>query len=209
MARPQAPHLPDTNQLAHLLAWRGAWISQRKSHPIPAVPRTVMYAAQAVVQGGRDGLGRTSEGRLAVDLSVPDEMGGNGGPGTNPEELFAVAYAACFQSVLLAIARGRNLDASGSQVTSQVGIGPAVNGAAGNGGFGLTVSLDLQAPNLTAAQAADLMARAHQRCPYSAATRGNIEVTLTVAGMPLAEAAATAAESPAACDDGSPRRVGS
>jgi lipoyl-dependent peroxiredoxin len=168
------------------------------------VPRTVMYAAQAVVQGGRDGLGRTSEGRLAVDLCVPEEMSGNGGPGTNPEELFALAYAASFQSALLGIARGRSLDAAGSQVTSQVGIGPT-----GYGGFGLMVSLDLQAPNLTAAQAADLMARAHECCPYSAATRGNIEVTLTVAGMPLAQAAETAAESPATCDDGSPRRVGS
>jgi lipoyl-dependent peroxiredoxin len=192
MARPQAPHLPDTTQLARLLAWRGAWISmmnmrvvsgQKRSYPVPAVPRTILYAAEAVVQGGRDGAGRASEGGLDVDLSVPEEMSGNGGPGTNPEQLFAVAYAASFQSVLLGIARGRNLDASGSVITCQVGIGPA-----GNGGFGLMVSLDLEAPNLTAVEAADLMARAHERCPYSSATQGNIEVTLTVAGMPLAQA---------------------
>ena len=197
MARPQAPHLPETTQLARLLAWRGAWISminmraaagQERSRPAPAVPRTVLYAAEAVVQGGRDGAGRISEGGLDVDLSVPEEMSGNGGPGANPEQLFAVAYAASFQSALLGIARARNLDASGSQITCQVGIGPA-----GNGGFGLTVSLDLQAPDMTAVEAADLMARAHERCPYSAATQGNIEVMLTVAGMPLARAGEAAA----------------
>jgi lipoyl-dependent peroxiredoxin len=197
MARSQAPHLPDTTQLARFLAWRGAWISmmnmrvvsrQKRRHPVPAVPRTVLYAAEAVVQGGRDGAGRISEGGLDVDLCVPEEMSGNGGPGTNPEQLFAVAYAASFQSALLGIARGRDLDASGSQITCQVGIGPA-----GNGSFGLMVSLDLQAPNLTAVQAADLMAHTHERCPYSAATQGNIEVTLTVAGMPLARAGETAA----------------
>jgi lipoyl-dependent peroxiredoxin len=148
----------------------------------------VLYTAEAVVEGGRRGRGRTSDGRLEVDLSVPEDMGGDGGHGTNPEQLFAVGYAACFQSALLGVARGRNLDASGSQITSRVGIGPT-----GHGGFGLVVSLDLHAPNLTAAQAADLMARAHERCPYSIATRGNIEVTLTVDGIPLAQAAATAA----------------
>jgi len=148
----------------------------------------VLYTAEAVVQGGRQGHGRTTDGRLEVDLSVPEEMGGDGGPGTNPEQLFAVGYAACFQSALLGVARGHNLDASESQITSRVGIGPT-----GHGGFGLVVSLDLHAPNLTAVQSADLMTRAHERCPYSVATRGNIEVTLTVDGMPLAQAAASAA----------------
>jgi lipoyl-dependent peroxiredoxin len=148
----------------------------------------VLYTAQAVVEGGRQGHGRTSDGRLEVDLSVPKEMSGDGGPGTNPEQLFAVGYAACFQSALLGVARGHGLDASGSQITSRVGIGPT-----GHGGFGLVVSLDLRAPNLTAMQAADLMTRAHERCPYSVATRGNIEVTLTIDGMPLAQAAQTAA----------------
>jgi osmotically inducible protein OsmC len=148
----------------------------------------VLYTAEAMVKGGRQGHGRTTDGRLEVDLSVPEEMSGDGGPGTNPEELFAVGYAACFQSALLGVARGHNLDASDSQITSRVGIGPT-----GHGGFGLVVSLDLHAPNLTAAQAADLMTRAHERCPYSVATRGNIEVTLTVDGMPLAQAAAPAA----------------
>jgi len=147
---------------------------------MPVQLQKIFYTAEAVVQGGREGHGRTSDGRLEVDLSVPKEMSGDGGPGTNPEQLFAVGYAACFQSALLGVARGRKLDVSGSQITSKVDIGPT-----GHGGFGLAVSLDLHAPSLTAVQAAELMARAHERCPYSVATRGNIEVTLTVDGMSL------------------------
>ena len=148
----------------------------------------ILYTAEAEVQGGRQGHGVSSDGRLEVDLSVPEEMSGDGGPGTNPEQLFAVGYAACFQSALLGVARGHGLDASGSRITSKVSIGPT-----GHGGFGLAVALDLHAPDLTAAQAAELMARAHERCPYSVATRGNIEVTLTVDGMPLAQAGTTTA----------------
>ena len=155
---------------------------------MPVQLQKIFYTAEAVVQGGREGHGRTSDGRLEVDLSVPKEMSGDGGPGTNPEQLFAVGYAACFQSALLGVARGRKLDVSGSQIASKVDIGPT-----GHGGFGLAVSLDLHAPSLTAVQAAELMARAHERCPYSVATRGNIEVTLTVDGLPLEQAAETAA----------------
>ena len=140
----------------------------------------VLYTAEAVVEGGRAGHGRTSDGRLDVALSVPKELSGDGGPGTNPEQLFAVGYAACFQSALLGLARGHNLDASDSRITSRVGLGPT-----GRGGFTLSVSLDLHAPQLSAEQAADLMARAHERCPYSNATRGNIDVQLTVDGQPL------------------------
>jgi lipoyl-dependent peroxiredoxin len=151
---------------------------------MPEHLQDVLYTAAAVVEGGREGHGRSLDGRLDVDLSVPESMGGSGGPGTNPEELFAVGYAACFQSALLSVATGRRLDASGSQLTSRVGIGPT-----GHGGFGLTVALDLHAPHLTAEQAADVMARAHQRCPYSNATRGNIDVELSVDGVLLAAAA--------------------
>lgn len=146
----------------------------------------VLYTAEALVEGGREGRGRTSDGRLDVALSVPAELSGDGGPGTNPEQLFAVGYAACFQSALMGVARGRGLDASGSQITARVDVGPT-----GHGGFGLAVSLDLHAPDLTGAQAADLMTRAHERCPYSVATRGNIEVTLMVDGTPLGQAAAS------------------
>jgi osmotically inducible protein OsmC len=141
----------------------------------------ILYTTEAVVQGGRAGQGRTSDGRLAVQLSVPKELGGEGGPGTNPEELFAVGYAACFQSGLLAVAQGRKLDASNSTITAQVGIGPT-----GHGGFGLAVALDLHAPNLSRVDAEDLMRRAHELCPYSNATRGNIDVKLRVDGTELA-----------------------
>jgi Ohr subfamily peroxiredoxin len=142
----------------------------------------ILYTTEAVVEGGRAGHGRTPDGRLAVQLSVPKELGGEGGPGTNPEELFAVGYAACFQSSLLAVAQGRKLDASDSTITAQVGIGPT-----GHGGFGLAVALDLHAPNVSRVDAEDLMRRAHALCPYSNATRGNIDVTLRVDGTQLGE----------------------
>ena len=145
----------------------------------------ILYTAEAVTEGGRAGHSRTSDGRLEVQLSVPEDMGGAGGPGTNPEQLFAVGYSACFQSALLSVAQGRKLDAGDSQITARVGIGPT-----GHGGFGLQVSLDLHAPHLSPADAASLMARAHQLCPYSNATRGNIEVALSVDGAPIEQAAA-------------------
>jgi len=145
-----------------------------------------LYTAEAIVEGGRQGHGRTSDGRLEVDLSVPEDMGGGrGGVGTNPEQLFAVGYAACFQSALLNVANGRKLDASDSRITSRVGLGPT-----GHGGMGLTVALDLHAPHLSPKEAADLMARAHELCPYSNATRGNIDVNLTIDGASLEDSRA-------------------
>jgi Ohr subfamily peroxiredoxin len=110
-------------------------------------------------------------------------MQGDGGPGTNPEQLFAAGYAACFESTMAAAARGvfnRKLELEGSRLTARVGIGPT-----GHGGFGLTVSLDLHAPQLAAEDAVMLMTRAYERCPYSNATRGNVETRLTVDGRPL------------------------
>jgi Ohr subfamily peroxiredoxin len=142
--------------------------------------KKILYTAEAVVEGGREGRGRTTDLRLAVNLSVPREMGGRGGHGTNPEQLFAVGYAACFQSTLLSLAQERKLDASGSRITSRVG----------HGSMGLTVALDLHAPNLSFAEAKDLMARAHERCPYSNATRRNVDVTLSVDGTELERTAA-------------------
>jgi Ohr subfamily peroxiredoxin len=138
-------------------------------------PEKILYTAEAIVEGGRDGHGRTSDDRLDLELSIPDSMGGDGGEGTNPEQLFAVGYAACFQSALLGVARGRALDVSDSQIIATVGIGPT-----GHGGFTLQVSLDLHAPHISYQEASELMARAHERCPYSNATRGNIDVSLTV-----------------------------
>jgi Ohr subfamily peroxiredoxin len=145
----------------------------------------ILYTAEATVTGGREGHGRTSDGRLEVDFDVPSEMGGTGGPGTNPEQLFATGYAACFQSSMLRFAAGRNLDLSGSRITSHVGIGPLKRG-----GFGLAVALDLDAPKISRADAVYLMERAHEACPYSRATRGNIDVTLTVGGSALERQAA-------------------
>lgn len=120
-----------------------------------------------------------------MDLSVPEEMSGDGGPGTNPEQLFALGYAACFQSALMGVARGRNIDVTDSTITARVGIGPT-----GHGGFGLTVALDLHGPGVARDDAEDLMLRAHERCPYSNATRGNVEVSLTIDGKSLEEPAA-------------------
>jgi osmotically inducible protein OsmC len=145
----------------------------------------ILYTAEAVVEGGRAGHGRTSDGRLEVDLSVPEGLGGQGGTGTNPEQLFAVGYAACFQSALLNVANGRKLDASESRITSRVALGPT-----GHGGMTLAVALDLHAPHLSSAEAATLMERADELCPYSNATRGNIDVALTVDGQSLEAARA-------------------
>jgi Ohr subfamily peroxiredoxin len=145
----------------------------------------VLYTAEATASGGRAGRARTSDGRLDVELDVPQEMGGAGGPGTNPEQLFATGWAACFQSALLRFATGRKLDLSGSRITARVGIGPIPGG-----GFGLVAALDLGASGLTRDVAADLMGRAHEMCPYSRATRGNIEVTLSVEGTAIERQAA-------------------
>jgi osmotically inducible protein OsmC len=145
----------------------------------------ILYTAEATATGGREGHVRTSDGRVDVDLDVPSEMGGSGGPGTNPEQLFAAGYAACFQSSLLRFATGRKLDLSGSRVTARVGIGPLKSG-----GFGLAAALDLEAPRLGRDEAFELMRLAHETCPYSRATRGNIEVTLTVGGTSLERQAA-------------------
>ena len=147
----------------------------------------ILYTAEATAVGGRAGHARTSDGRLDVALDVPVEMGGSGGPGTNPEQLFATGYAACFQSTLLRIAAGRKLDLSESRITARVSIGPVKIG-----GFGLAAALDLDAPQLSREEGLDLMRRAHQNCPYSRATRGNIEVTLSVGGVSADEGRAAA-----------------
>ena len=144
-----------------------------------------LYTSEATAQGGRGGHVRTSDERLDLPLDVPAEMGGPGGPGTNPEQLFAAGYAACFQSALMRVAAAQRLAIPRSKLTARVGIGPA-----SEGGFGLTVELDLEAPGLDRAQAATLMERAHELCPYSRATRGNIDVALSVGGTRIERAAA-------------------
>ncbi|WP_371053497.1 organic hydroperoxide resistance protein [Rhodococcus gordoniae] len=135
----------------------------------------IVYTAEALATGaGRDGHARTSDGKLDVDLALPTEMGGSG-KGTNPEQLFAAGYAACFHSALQMIARQEKADVSDSAVGARVGIGPT-----DGGGFGLAVTLEVTLPNLPREQALELTEKAHQVCPYSNATRGNIDVTLEV-----------------------------
>ncbi len=138
-------------------------------------PIDVMYTAVATAENGRDGRVASDDGKLDVVVNPPKELGGSGA-GTNPEQLFAAGYSACFQGALGVVARRAKADISGSTVTAKVGFGK--NDA---GGFGLTVELSASIPNVDAATAADLLEQAHQVCPYSNATRGNIEVKLTVA----------------------------
>ncbi|GAA4071921.1 organic hydroperoxide resistance protein [Microbacterium laevaniformans] len=134
-----------------------------------------LYTAEALATGGgRDGHVRTSDGILDVDLRVPKEMGGAGGA-PNPELLFAAGYAACFHGALQAVARAQKVAIAGSSVGSQVKIGPN-----GQGGFQLAVALEVNIPEIDHAVAQQLADAAHQVCPYSNATRGNIEVTVTV-----------------------------
>ena len=140
-----------------------------------APPVNVLYTAEATATGGRAGHAESSDGRLQVDLSVPAEIGGDGGPGTNPEQLFAAGYAACFQGAMGVVARREQLDIEDSTVTARVGLGPM--GQA----FGITVDLRVRLPRIAdRAAAEDLVAKAHQVCPYSNATRDNVAVTLTV-----------------------------
>jgi osmotically inducible protein OsmC len=136
---------------------------------------TPLYTATATATGdGRNGHATSEDGMLDLDLRVPKEMGGPGGA-TNPEQLFAVGYAACFHSALKFVAGQEKVDASGTEVSASVGIG-TLDG----GGFGLQVELDVLVPNVERSVAEDLVAKAHQVCPYSNATRGNIDVTVTV-----------------------------
>jgi lipoyl-dependent peroxiredoxin len=135
----------------------------------------VLYTATAVATGdGRNGHIVTDDKLLDFDVRVPREMGGAGGA-TNPEQLFAAGYAACFHSALKFVGAPDKLDLTDTQVTAKVGIGTIPSG-----GFGLTVALEVRAPRLDRATAQKAVEKAHQVCPYSNATRGNVEVTLVV-----------------------------
>ncbi len=139
--------------------------------------RTI-YTAEANVTGGRaGGHGRTTDGALEVQLRLPEAMGGHGG-GTNPEQLFAVGYAACFESALGAVARRQKAEVGDVSIDSQVSLLPTEER-----GFKLAVELDVTLPQLDDALAAKLVEAAHHVCPYSNATRGNIEVKLTANGQ--------------------------
>ncbi len=137
---------------------------------------TILYTATATASGGRDGTARTDDGVLDVALTTPKALGGPGTAGaTNPEQLFAAGYAACFDSALRFVARSQGVAVADSAVKAEVGIGPDATG-----GFGLAVALTVSLPGLERDAAEKLVETAHQVCPYSNATRGNIEVSLTV-----------------------------
>ena len=136
----------------------------------------VLYKTSARATGGRDGESATLDGTLAVKLATPKELGGAGGTGNNPEQLFAAGYAACFIGAMKFVAsQGGPKVPADAAVTSTVGIGPR-----SEGGFGLDIELAVSLPGLEKADAEALVEKAHQVCPYSNATRGNVDVRLTV-----------------------------
>lgn len=136
----------------------------------------VLYRAQATASGGRDGRAVSSDGALEVKLSTPTELGGGGGEGTNPEQLFAAGYSACFLGALKLVASRENVKLpSETSIQGTVGIGPIPTG------FGIEVELKVSAPGIAPDQLQSLVDKAHVVCPYSNATRGNIDVRLTLA----------------------------
>lgn len=138
----------------------------------------IKYRTTASATGGREGKAASDDGRLSVTLSTPKELGGAGGDGTNPEQLFASGYSACFLGALKFVAGKEKVKVpEDARVTATVGIGPRDDGT----GFGIEVDLKVSLPGIDRAQAEDLVNKAHVVCPYSHATRGNIDVRLAVA----------------------------
>ena len=136
----------------------------------------VKYTTSATATGGRDGRAATKDGSFDVKLATPKELGGGGGQGNNPEQLFAAGYAACFLGAMKFVAsQGGPKVPDNATVTSTVGIGPR-----SEGGFGITVALDVSLPGVDKQQAQQLVEKAHQVCPYSNATRNNVDVKLNV-----------------------------
>jgi Ohr subfamily peroxiredoxin len=138
-------------------------------------PEKILYTAQVTSTGGRDGRAVSSDQALDVPLSTPRALGGAGGPGTNPEQLFAAGYSACFLSALKFVAgKARIALPTDSRVTASVGIGPIATG------FALNVELQISVPGVPTHRAQELVEQAHVVCPYSNATRGNIDVSLVI-----------------------------
>ncbi|HUE58498.1 MAG TPA: organic hydroperoxide resistance protein [Acidimicrobiales bacterium] len=133
-----------------------------------------LYTAEATVHGGRDGHGRSSDGFLDLDIRPPKDLGGTG-EGTNPEQLFALGYGACFQSAMGVVGRRMGVDTSSSEVTARVTLGTIDGGA-----YNVAVELDVAIPGVDRATAEKLVEAAHEVCPYSNATRGNVDVDLKV-----------------------------
>ncbi|MEA9786609.1 organic hydroperoxide resistance protein [Xanthomonas campestris pv. raphani] len=141
-----------------------------------ASPEKVLYTAHATATGGREGRAVSSDSALDVKLSTPRELAGAGGDGTNPEQLFAAGYSACFIGAMKAVAAQDKLKLPGEiSIDGSVGIGQIP------GGFGIAVELKIAVPGMEPAELQALVDKAHQVCPYSNATRGNIDVTLTLA----------------------------
>jgi osmotically inducible protein OsmC len=136
----------------------------------------VVYTCKVTVHGGRAGHAQSADGKLNVDLSPHADPTGKG---TNPEQMFAGGYAACFQSSLIAVGKGAGVDLSDSTIVAHVSLGTT-----GHGGFGLAVTLDVNAPALDAQKARELIHAADQRCPYSNAIRGNVGVKFLLNGQP-------------------------
>ena len=138
----------------------------------------VLYTTQATSTGGREGSSKSADGVLSVTLTTPKELGGNGATGTNPEQLFAAGYSACFLGALKFVAGKASVKIpSETTVTGRVGIGPRDDGT----GFGIEVALTVTVPGVERSTVEKLVEQAHIVCPYSHATKGNIPVTLTVA----------------------------
>ncbi|MFF4114338.1 organic hydroperoxide resistance protein [Streptomyces sp. NPDC001714] len=137
---------------------------------MPIQQSDVLYTAVATAENGRDGRVATDDGRLDVVVNPPKELGGSGS-GTNPEQLFAAGYSACFQGALGVVARQAGVDVSGSRVTAKVGLGKNEEG------FGIVVEISAEIPGVEEGVARELVEKAHGVCPYSKATRGNISVT--------------------------------
>lgn len=139
----------------------------------------ILYTTKATAVGGRAGSAKSHDGNLAVTLTMPKELGGDGAPGTNPEQLFAAGYSACFIGALKFVAGQAKVKIPAeTSVTATVGIGPRADG----GGFGIEVSLAVSIPGLDAATAEDLIAKAHMVCPYSHAMRTSTEVEVRFVG---------------------------
>lgn len=135
----------------------------------------ILYATEATATGGREGRVESSDGHLDVNLTLPKELGGPGGSGTNPEQLFAAGFAGCFDNAMILVARRMKVSTAGSRVTARVGLGMFEAGR-----FGMDVELLISLPDLEQEQAEALVAATHKVCPFSNAVAGNIDVTLTV-----------------------------
>ncbi len=148
------------------------WANSTVDQGMTQTPTKIVYTASATTTGGREGRAVSSDGILDLELTAPKETGGPG-TGTNPEQLFAAGYSACFNGALLMVAKKAGVDASAAQVTANIGFGPEGDS------FAITADLEIAIPGVALDQVQELAEAAHEVCPYSKATRGNVPVTIT------------------------------